>query len=135
MGKIMLRSTVRKLKAISDPTRIKLLYMLTQKQLCVCELTFALGLAQPTVSRHLKQLEESGFVGSRREGSWTIYFIEPEDEINGRLLELVLDRIKEDRDCRALRKKLKNIDRCAISGQGKYLKDNAASSRTIQTGG
>ena len=122
----MLQSTVRKLKAISDPTRMKLLFMLTQKPLCVCELTFALGLAQPTVSRHMKQLEEAGFVSSRREGTWTIYFIEAEDEINGQLLELVLDRIKEDWECRALAKKLEDIDRCSISGQGKCLKDNAA---------
>lgn len=130
MNRIMktkiLQSTVRKLKAISDSTRVKLLLMLTKKPLCVCELTFALKLAQPTVSRHMKQLENAGFVNSRREGTWTIYFIEPEEDINRQLLDTVLGMVKTNPECQMLLEKLDDIDRCTIAGHGRILKNDAA---------
>ena len=116
------KSTLRKLKALSDGTRIKLLAMLAVKSLCVCELTCALGLAQPTVSRHLKQLEDAGFLSSHREGTWTIYSLEPEDELSRQMLDLVLARVLSDIECMELIKKLDGIDRCTISGGGKNCK-------------
>ncbi|MEW6290146.1 MAG: metalloregulator ArsR/SmtB family transcription factor [Thermodesulfobacteriota bacterium] len=64
---------VRVMKALSDPSRVKLMKILNVKELCVCELRQLLGLAQPTVSRHLKILEEAGLVDYRKEGSWIIY--------------------------------------------------------------
>ncbi len=121
-----LKSAVRKLKALSDATRLKLLSMLTVKPLCVCELTFALGLAQPTVSRHLKQLEDAGFVSSKREGTWTIYEIEPENPVDRQLLDLVMGETLADMECRELIKKLGSIDRCSISGDGRCRKEDAA---------
>ncbi len=121
-----LKLTLRKLKALSDTTRLKLLAMLTKKPLCVCELTYALGLAQPTVSRHMKQLEDAGFVESKREGTWTIYSIKPEDHFCKKLLELVMEQAKSDNECRELISKLKTIDRCTISGDGRRKRDKAA---------
>jgi len=47
------------MKALSDSNRIKIIKLLEQKELCVCEITTALGLAQPTVSKHLKLLEDA----------------------------------------------------------------------------
>lgn len=64
---------IRVMKALSDPNRVKIIKMLEQKELCVCELTAALGLAQPTVSKHLKQLEDAGLVEYRKEGPWVNY--------------------------------------------------------------
>ncbi len=54
--------------------------MLLQRhgELCVCELTHALSLSQPKISRHLGQLRESGLVETRREGRWIYYRIHPE---------------------------------------------------------
>lgn len=78
-------------KALSDANRLKILgLLLKKKEVCVCELQQVLKVAQPTVSKHLKILEEAGFVDSRREGSWMIYFV-PEDleEKNRQLLDLV----------------------------------------------
>lgn len=60
-------------KALSDPNRVKIIKMLQQRGLCVCEIRAALKLAQPTVSNHLKILEEAGLVRSRKEGLWVNY--------------------------------------------------------------
>lgn len=58
------------MKALSDPNRVKILKMLGRKELCVCEIRAVLGLAQPTVSRHLKVLEAAGLVKSSKNGLW-----------------------------------------------------------------
>ena len=47
------------MRALSDPNRVKIVKMLQHKAMCVCELRAALGVAQPTVSKHLKILEEA----------------------------------------------------------------------------
>lgn len=121
-----LKSTVQKLKALSDPTRLKLLAMLTAKPLCVCELTYSLKLAQPTISRHMKQLEDAGFVSRERQGTWIIYSIDPQDEMCSRLLEIVMERVGRDKECRDLIAGIDKIERCALSGDGRCKKDKAA---------
>ena len=66
----------RVMKALSDPSRVKILKMLEQRPLCVCEMTAALGLAQPTVSKHLKVLEHAGLVAFEKDGQWVNYRLE-----------------------------------------------------------
>jgi ArsR family transcriptional regulator len=61
-------------KALSDPNRIKILKMLQHKVMCVCEIETALSIAQPTASKHLKMLEDSGMIRSMREGQWVNYY-------------------------------------------------------------
>ncbi len=61
------------MKALSDPNRVRVIKMLGSKQLCVCELRDLIGLAQSTVSKHMKVLEEAGLVDYHKEGSWIIY--------------------------------------------------------------
>jgi ArsR family transcriptional regulator len=68
-----MKDFIRVMKALSDPNRVKVVKMLQQKEMCVCEIQFALGLAQPTVSKHMKQLEEAGLVRSRKDGLWVNY--------------------------------------------------------------
>ena len=63
------------MKALSDPNRIKIIKLLQQKYMCVCELQAALNLAQPTVSKHLKILEEAGFVDFQKDGLWVDYHL------------------------------------------------------------
>ncbi len=61
-------------KALADTTRLRSLMLLTQEgELCVCELTHALDIIQPKISRHLAQLREAGIVSTRREGQWIYY--------------------------------------------------------------
>jgi ArsR family transcriptional regulator len=66
---------VRVMKALSDPNRVKILKMLQERNLCVCELRGALGVAQPTVSKHLKILENAGLVKSYKDGLWVNYHL------------------------------------------------------------
>ncbi len=61
------------MKALSDPTRVKILKMLQRKQMCVCEIQTALGIAQSTASKHLKILEEAGLATYKKAGLWVNY--------------------------------------------------------------
>ena len=67
------------LKALADGTRLRLInLLLIEEELCVCELTEALEIVQPKVSRHLAILREAGLVLDRREGLWIHYRIHPD---------------------------------------------------------
>ena len=70
-----MKEFVKVMKALSDPNRVKLLKLLQKRKMCVCEIQAALGIAQPTVSKHLKILESAGLVGREREGLWINYFL------------------------------------------------------------
>ncbi len=65
---------IKVMKALSDPNRVKIIKMLQQREnLCVCEIRAMLNLSQPTVSNHLKVLEEAGLVASEKEKLWVNY--------------------------------------------------------------
>lgn len=69
-----MKSFIKIMKALSDPNRVKILKILQHKSgLCVCELKSLLHIAQPTVSKHLKVLEEAGLVEYRKDGLWVNY--------------------------------------------------------------
>ena len=70
-----MKSFVKVMKALSDPNRVKIIKALQQKYMCVCELQGALKLAQPTVSKHLKILEEAGLVDYKKDGLWVNYYL------------------------------------------------------------
>ena len=61
------------MKALSDPNRVRVLKLLQAGELCVCEIQNILGLAQSTVSKHMKLLEDAGLVARKRQGTWIIY--------------------------------------------------------------
>jgi ArsR family transcriptional regulator len=67
-------------KALGDPVRLRLLSMITSagREVCVCDLTAAFDLTQPTISHHLKVLREAGLVDSQRRGTWVYYWPRPE---------------------------------------------------------
>ena len=63
---------------LSDATRLRALMLIrAEGELCVCELTFALGESQPKISRHLALMREAGLVEARREGTWMFYRLHP----------------------------------------------------------
>jgi ArsR family transcriptional regulator, arsenate/arsenite/antimonite-responsive transcriptional repressor len=72
---VVMQDFIRVIKALSDPNRVKLIKMLQQRGMCVCEMQVALGIAQPTVSKHLKVLEEAGLVGYQKDGLWVNYYL------------------------------------------------------------
>lgn len=60
-------------QALADEKRIRILELLGDGELCVCDLSGALGLSQPLLSFHLRTLREVGLVGARKEGRWMYY--------------------------------------------------------------
>jgi ArsR family transcriptional regulator, arsenate/arsenite/antimonite-responsive transcriptional repressor len=62
-------------KALADKTRLRILGLLGNDEVCVCHIHDSLGLPQPTVSRHLAYLRRSGVVAARRDGIWMHYRI------------------------------------------------------------
>lgn len=70
-----MKEFIKVMKALSDPNRVKILKMLQQKLMCVCEIQGALGISQSSVSKHLKILEEAGLVDFQKDGLWVNYFL------------------------------------------------------------
>jgi ArsR family transcriptional regulator len=70
-----MKTFVKVMKALSDPNRVKIVKLLQQKMMCVCELRSALGISQPSVSKHLKILEEAGLVDYQKDGLWVNYYL------------------------------------------------------------
>jgi len=63
------------MKALSDETRVKIFAMLSEGELCACNILEEFNITQPTLSYHMKILGDSGLVTSRRDGVWTKYTI------------------------------------------------------------
>ena len=70
-----MKSFLKVMKALSDSNRVKIVKMLQHKTMCVCELQAALKIAQPTVSKHLKLLEDAGLVTFVKDGLWVNYHL------------------------------------------------------------
>ena len=60
-------------RALGDPTRLRVLALLNVRELCLCEMVDALGVAESTLVHHLRVLEEGGLVSARREGKFTYF--------------------------------------------------------------
>lgn len=68
----------RLFKALGDPTRVRLLSMIAATdggEACICDLTTPVGLSQPTVSHHMKQLVDTGLVTREQRGKWAYYSV------------------------------------------------------------
>ncbi|SHF68940.1 transcriptional regulator, ArsR family [Jatrophihabitans endophyticus] len=71
----------RRCKALGDPTRVRLLSLLVgagDDGACICDLTGPVGLTQPTVSHHMKQLAAAGLVTREQRGRWAYYALVPD---------------------------------------------------------
>jgi ArsR family transcriptional regulator len=84
-----------RLRAIAEPSRLRLLAVLAHGEFSVSELTEVLGQSQPRVSRHLKLLDDSGLLERFREQHW-IYYRVPVDTDGGRLARLLLEQLDAD---------------------------------------
>ena len=63
--------------ALADPTRLRILSLLSEDEICVCHIHASLAVPQPTASRHLAYLRKSGLVEARRDGIWMHYRLAP----------------------------------------------------------
>jgi len=80
-------------KALQSDTRLKILFLLNQKSLCVCELEQVLDVTQSAVSHSLRTLRQLDLVRVRREGKFTVYYIA--DEHVRLLIEMCLEHVEE----------------------------------------
>ena len=96
--------------ALSDKTRLRLLNLMREDEVCVCFFTEVLGESQPKISRHLAYLRNADLVSSRREGKWMHYKIEmPDNKHITKILTETLEALKEQDDMREDFEKLVNI--------------------------
>ena len=103
------------LLALADKTRLRLLNLMRDEEICVCFFTEVLGESQPKISRHLAYLRNAGLVESRRDGKWMHYrIIEPENEVAKRVLRETLQGLKERDDMQQDYEKL-YVACCGIS--------------------
>lgn len=68
-----MRDIEKVFRALGQETRLKIMYLLRDQELCVCELEAILGISQSAVSQHLRVLKEANLVTERRMGQWVLY--------------------------------------------------------------
>ena len=109
-------------QALGDDTRLRLLNLMGEQEVCVCYFVEILGAPQPKISRHLAYLRNAGIVSARREGKWMHYrLVMPSHAGASRVLRQTLDFLKEDRTMRADRARLTK----ACCSPAKYALDGA----------
>ena len=84
------------LNALSDKTRIRILSILSDGELCVCKIVDVLGKNQPQISFHLNILKASDIIQGRKEGKWIHYKINDADLFKRFLVISTLEKVKED---------------------------------------
>jgi ArsR family transcriptional regulator len=112
-----MRDFVKVMRALSDPNRIRIVKLLQEKELCVCELTELFSLSQPTVSKHLRILEEADLVTFRKQGNWVVYR-PPENnrvEYARAMLDYLEHAVIEDKELEEMVQALPQVDRERIA--------------------
>ncbi len=110
-------------KALADETRLRILNLLVQGELCVCDIMAVLGIGQSKASRHLACLRHVGLVNDRRNGVWMSYSLaRPSGVTHGRILQWLAEATTEFPQAAADRKALhavhKHLHRCGRCGNG-----------------
>ena len=95
------------LRALADPTRLRLIHLMSEQEICVCYFIEVIGAPQPKISRHLAYLRRAGLVAARRQGKWMHYRLTvPRDPHAAAILNTTLDALKNSaemqRDCERL---------------------------------
>ncbi len=101
-------------KALADHTRLRLINLLGESEVCVCFLVVILKTSQPKISRHLAYLRRAGIVATRREGKWMHYRLtDPPDDHAARIFREVLASLAEHPELQRDREKLNQFC-CAL---------------------
>jgi ArsR family transcriptional regulator len=96
--------------ALADRTRLRLLNLMRDAEVCVCFFVEVIGTNQPKISRHLAYLRKAGIVAARRDGIWAHYrIIEPSNEDAAKVLRDVQEWLKSDSEMQKDRKQLATV--------------------------
>ncbi len=88
-------------RALADPTRLRLINLIAEQEICVCYFVEVIDVPQPKISRHLAYLRRLGIVSARREGKWMHYRLAmPTDSHAAAILKTTVDALKRDVDFR-----------------------------------
>lgn len=111
-----MKEFIRVMKALSDPTRVKILKILEKRLMCVCEIQTAIGAAQSTTSKHLKMLEDVGLVESHKDGLWVNYTLADgrQSPYAASLLGNLRHWLNDEKDISAILETIDQIDRFQI---------------------
>lgn len=111
-----MKELMRVLKAFADENRVRILKMLQHRCMCVCELSAALGITQPSVSRHLKILQEAGLVEGKRNIQWMDYTLADEgsSSYGGAMLHSIRKWLEDDPHILKLLESSSRLDRNVI---------------------
>jgi len=102
-----LPSLDRLFRALGDPTRLRILNLMADQEVCVCYFTEVIGAPQPKISRHLAYLRKAGIVAARREGKWMHYrLVAPSSPPIAAILKSVIDVLKQDKELQRDRQRL-----------------------------
>ena len=96
--------------ALADKTRLRLLSLMSNGEVCVCFFAETLGTNNPKISRHLAYLKRAGLVSGRRDGKWIHYSLnEPTDPNARELFEQLMKTLEQDEQMKADRVNLVNV--------------------------
>ena len=112
-AKYNLRQLIKAFKAQAEPTRVRTLSLLMERECCVCEVSQALDISQTRASRSLKVLHDAGFLRLRRVGLWSLYSVDKEGmrEHLHRLVEAIKQGLEGNEIIAQDRKRLKTVKR------------------------
>jgi ArsR family transcriptional regulator len=112
-----LKKTTKVFKALSDESRIRILKMLENRPLCVCEIQHVLKGSQPNISHHLKTLHEAGLVESEKDGLWISYRLpgKAESPLHAAALSLLRKSLSSDETVRKDRAVVSSVNRIEIT--------------------
>ena len=106
-----MRELLAVMKALADPSRLRIVAALDGRDLCLCQIVELIGLATSTVSRHMSILEQARIVDARKDGRWTYFRLAGEQgrPAAGEATELVFRTLSQDAQVRADSARLKQI--------------------------
>lgn len=124
-------------KLLADTSRIRILLLLSQKELCVCQIMGVLGMSQPLVSRNLSLLFKAGFLDDRRDGKMMFYRVREKLPLPlARLMALLQDELRDNpqfkndlkslKDCTEYQKK---TGKCSMETYLAYMQQKQRSRR------
>ena len=103
-------------QALADRTRLRLLHLMAQQEVCVCYFVEVLRAPQPKISRHLAYLRRAGLVAARREGKWMHYrLLQPADPYASEVLQTTLHALHQNKSMQRDLALLQNAC-CGVSG-------------------
>ena len=110
---------VKILKLLSDATRLRIMTLLFQKEMCVCEICDVVGESQPKVSRHLAKLRDADLVRDERQGQWVFYYRNIDNKTAFEIMNTIIRNIDEHPILiKDMQKLSENVKKCKMCERG-----------------